>query len=79
MSMTQRIVWIVVWIVALCCLIPSSVMVIALHNEYRWHPSENLQRNIKVGITITDENDTLSAGVELTADWTVDADSIENN
>lgn len=79
MSMTQRIVWIVVWIVALCCLIPSSVMVIALHNEYRWHPSENLQRNIKVGITITDENDTLSAGVERTADWTVDADSIENN
>ena len=79
MSMTQRIVWIVVWIVALCCLIPSSVMVTALHNEYRWHPSENLQRNIKVGITITDENDTLSAGVERTADWTVDADSTENN
>ena len=79
MSMTQRIVWIVVWIVALCCLIPSSVMVSALHNEYRWHPSENLQRNIKVGITICDENDTLSAGVERTADWSVDADSTENN
>ena len=78
MSLTQRVVWIVLWIVALCCLIPTSGMVAMLHNEYRWHPSEFLQRNVRVGITVYEENDTTTAGIEHTAGWKIDADSIEN-
>lgn len=35
MSMTQRIVWIVLWIVAFCCVIPLGSMVGTYHNQYR--------------------------------------------
>ena len=35
MSMTQRIVWVVLWLLALCAIVPTGMMVDSYHEDYR--------------------------------------------
>ncbi len=50
MSMAQRIVWIVLWIVAFCCVIPLGSSVSMLHDQYR------RERHAEVNMWMTDED-----------------------
>ena len=60
MSIAQRVTWIVLWIIALCCLVPSAVIVGMLHNEYRSDPVEIVDETVSMGEAVYDETDSIA-------------------
>ena len=66
MSTTQRIVWIVLWLLALCCVIPAGGMIGMLHDEYS-HVRVVIQNNQQTdsitvaGQAVIDETDSIAA------------------
>lgn len=53
MGMTQRITWIVLWIAALCCVIPCSIATVQYSTEYTHHKFKKLNTFYYQGVEMS--------------------------
>lgn len=77
MSVTQRIVWLIVWIVCFCATIPLGGMVGMLHDEYQRQRWNQVQQEVEEVQEPLATEDTDSLGIVAFSDTTQISDSAQ--